>query len=87
VEAAIEVDELVLGGCLRGEARIRERAEILEGAVFEGSLVTPRLAVAEGAVLSGPCASGPDALSRTPKAPTESPAEDDEGAPTTPVSS
>jgi len=75
VEAAIDVDVLVLGGRLSGPVRARQRAELLDGSVLEGSLATPVLSISEGAILEGRCITGPDALAETAEAPTPDPAE------------
>jgi cytoskeletal protein CcmA (bactofilin family) len=53
VEAAIEVDELVVAGELRGDVVARRRVELLATGRVVGRLRAPSFALAEGCVFDG----------------------------------
>lgn len=59
VRGRVEVDELIIGGELEGEIRVRTRLELLPGAQVRADVHAPRLCLAEGSVLDGRCAAGP----------------------------
>lgn len=67
VQGRVEVDELVVGGTLEGEATVRRRVELQASARVAASLHTPRLALAEGCVLDGRCRTGPAGAPSAPE--------------------
>lgn len=67
VQGRVEVDELVVGGTLEGEATVRRRVELQASARVAASLLTPRLSLAEGCVLDGRCRTGPGGAPSSPE--------------------
>ncbi|HXV37802.1 MAG TPA: polymer-forming cytoskeletal protein [Myxococcota bacterium] len=55
VEARIAAPEIVIAGEFSGEARARDRIELLGSARVRATLETPRLLLAEGAFFEGHC--------------------------------
>lgn len=73
VQGRVEVDDLVVGGTLEGEATARNRVELRASARVAADLRTPRLALAEGTIFDGRCRTGagstPPATEKTRRTP------------------
>lgn len=76
VRANIEVDEVVIGGCLEGDVTARCRIQLLATARVRGRLQAPLLALADGCLVRGRCLAGshPEPELTLPDAPVKSPA-------------
>ncbi len=58
IKGKIEVNTIIINGCVEGELRAVERVEIHPSGKFTGTLITPVLIINEGGMLNGHCEMG-----------------------------
>ena len=51
--AQIQIDTLIVEGCIEGTIEAKQRVELRRGANFTGDIITPSLMVEDGAIFQG----------------------------------